>query len=483
MISRGSVVACAVLLAGAACGGGGAVVDETGDGSTPAAAGTSPPPTTTPSTTPSATDPEAPAEFELCRITGSVIGPNSFEDDTLGIVHRYGDEHPDEWGGWSFRSDIADGGLAIYVTDRIEFHREELTALLPPTTAFEVKLIDLPLRVVSAAADEINAGLGLEHPSFMEGAFPGVSEGRNRVWVVTERASQETTRRLTEAVGAGDASLVCLSPIVGPERAGGKQLQSGPGWRLIEEGLSGPWELTAATTEAGYRALWTLTGFETDRPAVDFDDEVVLYVGAITGSCTSLFLTELNIERSPAVVEVVLEQPHCRGPELAIAVPHSYLLAVDRSAVPDRFEMRTSNADLTAAIDLAESAEAVRLGNPRLDITLRPEGDDHTLIVTATTTGGSESQLLFHDVFEVIPEEVLGPGVEPRPFEPRLWSNIVEPEVTGVEVDVQRCVEGECGDPERCSVSLEFALFDHQAVDLDLFDDGGCAFGVPLPVA
>ncbi len=73
---------------------------------------------------------------------------------------------------------------------------------------------------------------------------------------------------------------------------------------------------------------------EGEPPAVDFEHEIVLHFGpAVSGSCSNIRLDGLLIEPGlvlPQIVQPGVQPPACT----ADANPHTYLLAVERSALP-----------------------------------------------------------------------------------------------------------------------------------------------------
>lgn len=436
-------------------------------------------------------------EFEICRLPVASFGGWSPTNNAYEVLETYDQDHPDEWAGWTFDG-VTDGQPAFraFVTRRPDFHRAELQARMSePVSPLEVEITDISRAALQPLADRLDQALELEGGAFGRTVLVAPSRDRDtgavrtRVWVASERADDETRRSVADVV-AEDADRVCLAPRIGPVRADGDQPTSGPGWRLLDETVSGRGRLEVAATPEAYRALWAEARTGTDAPPVDFDREVVVYAGTGTGGCTSIFLTGVAFDQragaDPGMVTVTVDRPLCGdGGELTLLVSRGYLLAVDRDRLPPRFELRLDNRGGAVGaepitVDLADTAAEVdRLGDPRLDLTLAPETDDRTWIVDGETLGPSP-QLLFHDVFELLPEDMstaLSEAEIAALMEPRLWSQTVPVDTTGVRVEVQSCVDDECTEPEICQLDLVLDHYDHVAVTLTLGPDDGCRFG------
>ncbi len=463
-----------------------------------------------PSTTTIAAD-EPVAPLPVCLVDVGAHNSGSASSPAFEVLETHGAAYPDEWAGWSFWSDVP-GGVRVFVTDRVDFHQAELAARLPAEITVEVVRTDRSSADLQPTTDRINQALDLDGASFRRGARTIVGldrvsgERRTFVWIVTERADAVATEHirsiLDEADVVDETTAVCLAPHVGPIRPVIDQIQGGPGWRLLDEGISGPQGIDVATTEDGYRVLWTRARYETDRPPVEMADEVVIYVGGITGSCMDLYLTSVELQAAdgqaaagdPAErIEVVLERPLCGdGGELAVGVPHSYLLAIDRSLLAERVEVAVTNtaAPRTATeltVDLADGGdETTRLGDPRLDLTLVPDvtvvpGAEPRAWTVTVELVGAEPELWLNDVFEAGPPGSPSADIEAL-LSPRVHSGTVPLGTTAVTFATGVCSDGGCRNTDTCELPLDLAAFDHVAVDLTITTNGDCRLGELAPV-
>lgn len=121
-----------------------------------------------------------------------------------------------------------------------------------------------------------------------------------------------------------------LKPIEGPQPTGGA------GWRLLadEDGTGNIYRTAIAFDDASYAALWGKAGISADAPNVDFQSEVVMWFGAVHGSsCPRLRLDDVVVEPDrPLVHGKITELDY--GMCTADAMPHSYVVGIDRSVLP-----------------------------------------------------------------------------------------------------------------------------------------------------
>jgi hypothetical protein len=116
----------------------------------------------------------------------------------------------------------------------------------------------------------------------------------------------------------------------------GPQPQSGEGWRLLadQDETGGSYRTGIAFDKASYDALWLAADLKGDMPAVDFESEVVIWFGAVHGSsCPRLRLDDVVVEADSALVHggiTELDQGICT----ADAIPHAYVVALERSNLP-----------------------------------------------------------------------------------------------------------------------------------------------------
>jgi len=124
--------------------------------------------------------------------------------------------------------------------------------------------------------------------------------------------------------------------------APGPQPPGGLGWRLLADQATGerPYSVSAAEDEASYAALWARLRLAGDRPPVEFDRQVVVHFGpAVSGTCPQIRLDQVVIALDPPVVHPRFSHPGSPSMCTADARPHTYLVALERSALPGRFAL------------------------------------------------------------------------------------------------------------------------------------------------
>jgi hypothetical protein len=115
----------------------------------------------------------------------------------------------------------------------------------------------------------------------------------------------------------------------------GDQIERGEGWRLLgEDEIGVPYRTGAATDPTQYADLWSTSGLKTDAPDVDFQTEIVVWFGAVEGSSCPIRMDGVVIDRQAAVVHGTFVVPGNPAACTADARPHSYVVAIERSALP-----------------------------------------------------------------------------------------------------------------------------------------------------
>jgi hypothetical protein len=207
-----------------------------------------------------------------------------------------------------------------------------------------------------------------------------------RELVAVQRRIGEETRSVSDAsaldvVGnrievylgvVDDASLAFLAQrypadaicVVGPTPEElvpeGPQPQTGEGWRVLADapGIGPTWDTSAALDKAAYRELWAELGLPGERPPVDFVNEIVVHFGpAVSGSCPEIRLDGLLVRGDlvlPDIVRPGIQPSACT----ADANPHTYLLAVERSALPTApFRLRVTDCETCNDADVTVVAK------------------------------------------------------------------------------------------------------------------------------
>ncbi|GAB2603977.1 hypothetical protein [Pseudactinotalea suaedae] len=127
------------------------------------------------------------------------------------------------------------------------------------------------------------------------------------------------TLALTACIGAGP----------------GEQTTAGSGWRLLGEGLSGSaYRTGVATTADQMEALWDEAGLDGDPPPIDFATEIGVWFGAVYGGDCPIRLDDVVVTGDVLHAEIVIRgYPDGCSDD---ANPHAYVVAVERTMLPDR---------------------------------------------------------------------------------------------------------------------------------------------------
>lgn len=115
----------------------------------------------------------------------------------------------------------------------------------------------------------------------------------------------------------------------------GPQAESGDGWRLLatEPGVGEVYRTGIATDPEDLRGLWARIGLHAPLAEVDFDNEVVIWFGAVYGSsCPDLRLDDVVIDGSVVYPLIVLATPHIACTD--DANPWAFVVAIDRAKLP-----------------------------------------------------------------------------------------------------------------------------------------------------
>lgn len=221
------------------------------------------------------------------------------------------------------------GWVALAFSEQAEQRQQELRESFPDVGAVVVP-VDWTREELERLQDEVVAAFSED----------GIGSGvRSNYGVVTAEFGILTEDRLAEVAERFGDRPVCVSgrdPADVP--AAGPQPTAGDGWRLLadEQEVGQAYRTWIATDEDSYVALWDEIGLSSSRPAVDFQREVVIWFGAVYGSsCPDLRLDEVVVDREEALVhaEIVLVDPPVACTD--DANPHAYLVAVERSKLPE----------------------------------------------------------------------------------------------------------------------------------------------------
>jgi hypothetical protein len=240
---------------------------------------------------------------------------------------RWARRKPDFVEVWIDRSH--NGWVTLAFTRDAEERQRELEAEFPGVGVVAVQVdytIEALERLQRRVRDELPADL-----------FGGSS-----IWVTKGLVGLSlgplTPERVAEVERLFGDEPVCLHGYDPASRpAPGPQQWSGDGWRLLadEDGRGHPYRTGIAFNEASYSALWAEAGVVGDRPAVDFVSDVVLWFGSVHGSsCPKQRLDGVVVDGDRSLVYADIVSLETFTSCTDDAVPHAYLLALQRDRLP-----------------------------------------------------------------------------------------------------------------------------------------------------
>ena len=138
-----------------------------------------------------------------------------------------------------------------------------------------------------------------------------------------------------------------LAPVEGPQPTGGR------GWRLLtdQDETGESYRTGIAFDDESYATLWRTARLAGEPPPVDFESEVAIWFGAVHGSsCPRIRLDDVVVDENAQLVFsdiTYLDGGACT----ADAIPHAYVVALDRSRLPEApFKIQLS-ADSTTYME------------------------------------------------------------------------------------------------------------------------------------
>ena len=110
-----------------------------------------------------------------------------------------------------------------------------------------------------------------------------------------------------------------------------------------------------ATDPGRLDELWTSPFRKAPVPEVDFDEDVVVWFGVVSGACTDVELGDVTVDGAVVHADIV-ESSRESGPCPLVAVYHFYVVALERSRLPSgpfTVELRVKSPGHTATRRLA----------------------------------------------------------------------------------------------------------------------------------
>jgi len=276
-------------------------------------------------------------EFPACSDVPKLRAPSeAYRDEPVYVF----DESPvDEVAVWA-RGQPAyaeiwvdrerNGWITVAFTRDAEARQEGLEKEFPHIGAVAV-LVDHTRAELEALADRVRSELA---PFLDRGAHDiGVDSPKGvaylNVLVLTEQLRGEIERRFSgEPLCVSGSDPESLPP-PGPQPSGGE------GWRLLADEVEAgePRMIGLATDAVSFEGLWAEIGLDAPVPEVDFEEHVVIWFGAaVSGSCPDIRLDDVVVDGSVVYPEIADLNPVfvCT----LDAVPHAYVVALERSRLP-----------------------------------------------------------------------------------------------------------------------------------------------------
>jgi hypothetical protein len=249
--------------------------------------------------------------------------------DRLDGLIGYGAENADTFGGLYI--DQAAGGVVVLLfTDDPERHADAVAALAPPGLRVQLK----SARYSEAELMEVLEGIDFDalRGDGYQLNSAGVDTIANVVRIEAKSNLPNAKARLEERFGGKVVADIFPLPGAWQNR------EVGEGWRLLAAGRTPghAYAVRVATDEPSWAELWDELALEQERPAVDFDAEVVAMFGhGIGSSCPEVRLDDVVIDAATSVVYSITSDPlgprACTADLVGAAV---FVVAVSRDAVP-----------------------------------------------------------------------------------------------------------------------------------------------------
>jgi hypothetical protein len=332
----------------------------------PSAAPSSPAPTPTPSVAPGTSSPpggEQPLDIEIAVKVRDAVGLRSDRDwvetvqndpastmSNLGILVSadelaqlqqqqslpddrsalvaYGIRHADEYGGIFIDQPL--GTTVMLFTGNLDAHQAAIAAL-PRGAAVDVRPCTYTEAQLTAVMNDLDFNaLGAEGIDVISASLDTIN---NVVTVEAKAASPAAKTALEERY---DGKLVAtIYPLPGAWANRG----AGNGWRLVanmERGADWAYAARGATSEAEWIALWNELSPGLERPAVDFNNEIVAVFGVgMGGGCREVRLDDVVIDPGGAVYAQTSDPLAPRGCDDMLSGAAMFVVSLARDALPD----------------------------------------------------------------------------------------------------------------------------------------------------
>ena len=278
----------------------------------------------------------APADVPICESVPVITAPDTAFRDTPIYV---GNEMPaDEIGEWArtkpgFEQLWIDrehaGWVVVAFSSDVAVRQAELAEAFPYAGAVAIQ-VDWKLADLEALQQRVTDEL----QSKFDSLAVGIDVMRGKVNIGLGVLSPERVE-IVRGLFAGQA--VCVEGL-DPSQAipEGPQPTSGEGWRLLANEKAGePYRTGLAADRETYDALWERIGLRDAPPAVDFRNEVVVWLGAVYGSsCPDIRLDAVVSDVDRQLVHGTIVLPSTYNACTGDANPRAFVVAFERAELP-----------------------------------------------------------------------------------------------------------------------------------------------------
>lgn len=251
------------------------------------------------------------------------------------------------------------GWIAVAFSSDAEARQADLQARFPGVGVVAVPVGWTEAELVALRDQAFGA---MQDAGFDVGGSHGVHTGLVEVWVgelVEERLAPLAPFAGPRLCVTGVASEDVIRP--------GEQPTSGEGWRLLGTDRTGSTYRTGvATTEEQYASLWVEAGLGGEPPSVDLETEVVVWFGAVYGSGCEIRMDDVVLDLDQRLVHGDFVVPGVHQGCNDDANPEAYVVAVERSALPE--------APFAVQLDADDPPAGVPEERTTVDVDLRSPG-------------------------------------------------------------------------------------------------------------
>lgn len=277
----------------------------------------------------------SPTEFPACdEVSNLAAAPGAYRPEPIYVgnemptddVLAWAQGKPNFQGIWVDREH--QGWITVAFAADVTAIQQELIDEFPGVGVVAVE-VENTMAELNDLQARVNRVLSQSETSYGSGTY----ENRGVVSVTVNRLTPELKAAL-EAEFAGEPLCIeAPDPASLPEP--GPQPDGGDGWRLLaDEAPKGePYQTGIATDAASLEELWARIGLDDSIPDVDFENEVVIWFGAVYGgSCPNLRLDDVVV--AGATIYAVIVLPDAPVACTDDANPHAYVVALQRSKLP-----------------------------------------------------------------------------------------------------------------------------------------------------